>query len=41
MQRRIDASRAFLEILTTKALRHAEAARAGASQSVAESGTGE
>ncbi len=32
MQRRIDASRAFLEILTTKALRHAEAARAGAGQ---------
>lgn len=30
MQRRIDASRAFLEILTTKALRHAEAARASA-----------
>jgi len=32
MQRRIDASRAFLEILTTKALRHAEAARVGADQ---------
>lgn len=40
MQRRISASRAFLEILTTKALRHAEAARADASQTVAESGTG-
>lgn len=39
MQRRIDASRAFLEILTTKALRHAEAARAGASQPAAAGGT--
>lgn len=33
MQRRIDASRAFLEILTTKALRHAEIARSSAGQS--------
>ena len=40
MQRRIEASRAFLEILTTKALRHAEAARAGAGQPVAEQGPG-
>ncbi|MGE4080784.1 MAG: hypothetical protein AB7F22_35145 [Reyranella sp.] len=35
MQRRIDASRAFLEILTTRALRSAEAARAGAGLPVA------
>jgi hypothetical protein len=40
MQRRIDASRAFLEILTTKALRHADAARAGTGQPVAGSGSG-
>ena len=33
MQRRIDASRAFLEILTAKALRHAEVARSSVGQS--------
>jgi hypothetical protein len=39
MQRRVDASRAFLEILTTRALRHAEAARAGAGQPAGADGT--